>query len=228
MLAAALKVAFSRLGPDELRVITAPVQALVGLLTGIAFTYEAGYGYVSFAHRLVIAKSCTGVNYLLAVFGVLTFTVIPSVRGPRTKLLLVGAMVGGAYAVTVAVNAARIALGVVLYEGGVAWGGLTPERVHRLAGIAVYFVALVAVQRAAQHAVHPLAAGEPRPSGPAREFLAPLVSYGLVAVVLPFANGALAARPRLFLEHCASIAIVTLLLCAFFFGTNLRRHRTRE
>ena len=73
-LALATKAAFSRLGPDELRWMTWPTQALVGLAAGLDFTYEAGYGYVDLAHRLVIAKSCTGVNYLLAVFGLLVAT----------------------------------------------------------------------------------------------------------------------------------------------------------
>jgi exosortase K len=75
LLAAGAKAAYSVAGPDELRFLTAPTQALVGALRGIDFTWEAGYGYVSLADRLVIAKSCTGVNFLLAVFGLLVFTV---------------------------------------------------------------------------------------------------------------------------------------------------------
>ena len=148
LLAAGVKLAYSRAGPDDLRWMTGPTQALVGLVSGIDFTYETGYGYVSLAHRLVIAKSCTGVNYLLAVFGLLTFTLVPAVSRQRTKLLLVGALAGCAYGVTVVVNSVRIALAVALHEGGFAWGWLSAGRVHRLAGIVVYFVSLVGVHAA--------------------------------------------------------------------------------
>ena len=189
--------------------MTGPTQALVGLATGIDFTYESGYGYVNFAHRLVIAKSCTGVNYLLAVFGLLAFTLVPAVSGRRRKLLLVGALAASAYGVTVVVNALRIALGVALHEGGFAWGWLSAGRVHRLAGIVLYFLSLVGVHVVGRHVVR-LAEGDARAASPL--LLAPLLSYGLVALALPLLNGALAARPQLVVEHCAWIVLVTLLL----------------
>jgi exosortase K len=211
LLAAGVKLAYSRIGSDELRWMTGPTQALVGLATGIDFTYESGYGYVNFAHRLVIAKSCTGVNYLLAVFGLLTFTLVPAVPGRRTKLLLVGALAASAYGVTVVVNALRIALGVALHEGGFAWGWLSAGRVHRLAGIVLYFLSLVGVHVVGRHVVR-LAEGNARAASPL--LMAPLLSYGLVALAFPLLNGAFAARPQLFVEHCAWIVLVTLLLSA--------------
>ena len=209
VLAAGVKLMYSGTGPDDLRWMTGPTQALVGLATGIDFTYETGYGYVNFAHRLVISKSCAGVNYLLAVFGLLTFTLVPVVRGQRRKLLLVGGLAACAYGVTVLVNALRIALGVALHEGGFAWGWLDAGRVHRLAGIVVYFLSLVGVHAVGRHAVRYAQGGAVSPL-----LMAPLISYGLVALAIPLANGAFAASPRLFAEHCTWIVLVTLLLSA--------------
>jgi exosortase K len=211
LLAAGVKLAYSRLGPDDLRWMTGPTQALVGLLSGIDFTYETGYGYVSFARRLVIAKSCTGVNYLLAVFGLLTFTVVPAVSGRRTKLFLVGGLAACAYGVTVVVNALRIALGVALHEGGFAWGWLSEGRVHRLAGIVIYFLSLVGVHAVGRYALRRSQDGVASPL-----LTTPLLWYGLVAVALPLLNGAYTARPHLFAEHCAWIVLVTLLLSGLF------------
>lgn len=208
LLASAVKLAFSRLGPDDLRVLTAPTQALVGLATGIDFTYEAGYGYVNLPHRLVIAKSCTGVNYLLAVFGLLVASLVPEIAGRRRKVLAVGALAAGAYGVTVAVNALRITLGIVLHEGGLAWGWLDAARVHRLGGIVVYFVSLLAVHAAGRRVLR-LVRGGARAASPI--LLAPLACYVVVTVAVPLANGASIARPILFAEHCAWIALVALL-----------------
>lgn len=219
LLAAGVKQAYADAGPDALRVMTAPTQAIVGALTGIDFAYESGYGYVSLDHRLVLSKSCTGVNYLLAVFGLLAFTVVPAVSGQGRKLLLVGALAGCAYGVTVVVNAVRIAAGVALHEGGYAWGWLSEGRVHRLAGIAVYFVSLLAVNAAGRHALR-LAQGGAGVASPI--VIAPALAYALVAIAVPLANGALAARPWLFAEHCAWILLVTLPMAAIL-GTRRRR-----
>lgn len=213
-LAAGAKAAYSRMGPDELRFLTGPTQALVGLLTGIDFTYEGGYGYVSLARHFVIAKSCTGVSFLLAAFGLLGFSLVPAARGWRTKLALVPAVAGLAFAATVVVNAIRIALGITLHDAGASWGWMNAGRVHRLAGIVVYFGALLVL--------HALA----RRGSASSAVAAPLAWYGALAVAVPLLNGAFAARPALFAEHCAWIAAVALLAAACFkagAATNVHR-----
>jgi exosortase K len=201
-LAAGVKAAYSRVGPDELRFLTGPTQALVGLMTGIDFAYEGGYGYVSLARHLVIAKSCTGVNFLLTAFGLLGFSLVPAARGWRTKLGLVPAVAGLAFAATVVVNAIRIALGITLHDAGASWGWMDAGRVHRLAGIVVYFGALLVL--------HALA----RRGSASSALAAPLAWYGGIAVAVPLLNGALLARPVLFAEHCAWVVATTLLLSA--------------
>ena len=198
----AIKAAFSRLDPDELRFMTAPTQALVGAVTGMEFTYEDGYGYVALAHHLVIAKSCAGGNYLLAAFGLLATTLVPAVGGQARKLKAVAVALVSAYAVTVVVNAIRIAVGVALRDGGWEWGRMTPERVHRLAGIAVYLASLVGVHGAARRVAA---------AGGGSGLFAPLVAYLAVTIAIPLANGAASARPLLFAEHAAWIALVSLL-----------------
>jgi exosortase K len=201
-LAYALKAAFSRLGPDELRWITWPTQGLLAAVTDLRFTYEPGYGYVDLAHRLVIAKSCTGVNYLLAAFAMLVATVVPAVKGRVRKLAAVAAMLASAYAVTVAVNAARIAVGFALHDAGWESGWLDAARVHRLTGIAVYLLSLIVLHAAARHVL----AGRGRAAaGPL--VAAPLAAYAAITVLVPLANGAAAARPAAFAEHCAWIAV---------------------
>ena len=200
-LALAVKDAFSRLGPDELRWMTGPTQGLVALAAGLEFTYEAGYGYVDLAHRLVIAKSCTGVNYLLAVFGLLVATRVPDVAGRARKMAAVAGIAAAAYGVTIVVNAVRITVGLAVHDAGWEAGWLTPARVHRLAGIAVYLTSLLAVHAAASRL-----AGAAGGAG----WLAPLAAYAAVTVAVPLANGALAARPWLFAEHCAWIALAVL------------------
>ena len=206
-LAYALKAAFSRLGPDELRWITAPTQALVAAVTDLRFTYEPGYGYVDLGHRLVIAKSCTGVNYMLAAFGLIVAAVVPVVTGRARKLAAVAGAAAAAFAVTVVVNAIRIALGVALHDGGWEWGWLDAARVHRLAGIVVYLVSLVGLHAAARRAVAEGVAATPG-------LLVPLAAYAAITIGVPLANGAAAARPLAFAEHSAWIALGVVAVAA--------------
>jgi exosortase K len=213
LLAAGVKLAYSRVGPDELRWMTGPTQAVVGLVCGLDFTYETGYGYVNLAHRLVIAKSCTGVNYLLAVFGLLTFTFVPAVASRRLKLCLVGVLAGGAFGVTVLVNALRISLALALHERSVAWGWLGAGRVHRIAGIAVYFASLVGVHLVGRYA---LRHAQARDQAARPLLMAPLFWYGLLALAVPLLNGAFVTRPLAFAEHCGWVVLVTLLLAGAF------------
>jgi exosortase K len=218
-----LKLAYSRLGADQFAWMTGPTQALVGYLAGIDFTYESGYGFVNFPRKLVIAKSCAGVNYLLAVFGMLSFTLIPRVAGLRRKVLAVCALAGFAYATTILVNSIRIALGIVLHDAGAHWGWLNPERIHRVAGIVVYFAALVAVHRLTRGA---LAGSCAHDRDPILIVKAPLFWYGLIALVVPFLNGAFVVRPGLFAEHCAWVLLVALLLAAIL-GKSVKSSRIR-
>ncbi len=211
LLAVGLKLAYSRLGSDQFTWITGPTQALVSVLTGVDFTYEAGYGYVNLARSFVIAKSCAGVNYLLAVFGMLAFTLVPAVAGQRAKLVLLGSLTGLSYATAVVVNSLRIALGLALRDSGLALGGLTPERAHRILGIGVYFLALCGVHALARAAVASTVESVRKPASLLR---APMLWYGLVALAVPLANGALLDRPALFVEHCAFVLAVTLPVAA--------------
>ena len=204
----ATKHAYAHLGPDQLVWVAGPTQAIVSLLTGIDFVHEAGYGYVNIAHRIVIARSCLGVNYLVMVFGMLAFALIPGTPGPRRKIVLLLPIAATAWASAILINSVRIALGIALYDAGWSWGGLTPERLHRAAGVAVYFVALVGLDQLARRAARALLAGERR----SNVVVAPLLWYVLVTLGLPIANGAFFDRPRAFAEHGATVLLLALLL----------------
>jgi exosortase K len=204
----ATKQAYAHLGPDQLVWVAGPTQALVSLLTGIDFVHEAGYGYVNIAHRIVIARSCLGVNYLVMVFGMLAFTLVPATPVPRRKLLLLLPIAATAWASAILINSVRIALGIELHDAGLSWGWLTPERLHRAAGVAVYFVALVGLDRLARRVTRVPLVGERRSNVVA----APLLWYAFVALGVPIANGALFDRPRAFAEHGATVLILALLL----------------
>jgi exosortase/archaeosortase family protein len=135
------------------------------------------------------------VNFLIIAF--LAIYISRRLTGVRDGIrgLLIAAVI--AYGATILTNGLRIILAAHLYQlGGAGW--LTPERLHRLAGVGIYLVALVVLSRG-------LAPGR-------RSLIIALACYVGVAIGLPLLNGA--ARNRLFVEHALVVAAASLLVLA--------------
>jgi len=143
-----LKRYYSTAAAEDLRWILGPTAALVGAVSGKAFLYEAGGGYVNRELLFAIAPSCAGVNFLIISSCSLLCVLAPAYRGRRRVLLIAGAM-GAAYAWTLAANTARILLAMALPGG---------EATHRAQGIIVYLCFLLLLHaRIGRFSVIPLA-----------------------------------------------------------------------
>jgi exosortase/archaeosortase family protein len=174
---------------------------------------------------MVVGPACAGVNFLIIAFLAvylsrrLTGVAFPlsrlrervgvRVSFPLSRLrervgvrvrdeiggLLIAAVV--AYLATILTNGLRIILAAHLFQlGGTGW--LTPERLHRLAGVVIYLAALVALCRG-------LAPGR-------RSLVIPLACYVGVGIGVPLLNGA--ARNHLFIEHALVVIGASLLVLA--------------
>jgi len=137
-----LKQHYSSASAEQLRWVLHPVAGLAAWLGGSEYAWEAGIGYVRSDHRFTIAPACAGLNFMLMAFGLPVAAFLHQCRSNAGRMAFAAGALGGAYLLTLLVNALRIQLSVELYELGIAWGWFTPERVHRLAGVAVYFSAL--------------------------------------------------------------------------------------
>src|SRR5688500_12683491 len=67
-IAFALKQHYSTASVNELRWILAPTTAIVELITGSQFQFESHAGYMNKEGTFLIAASCSGVNFLLTAF----------------------------------------------------------------------------------------------------------------------------------------------------------------
>jgi len=128
---------------DDLWWILTPTTRVVSTLTGTAFVATPSEGYVSHERLFVIEKSCAGVNFLIAAFGMLVFALLHRVRSARSGLSVLGVSLLASYGAAIVVNAARITIAMWLVARPAALSALTSAEVHRLEGIAVYFAGLV-------------------------------------------------------------------------------------
>ncbi len=70
--ALSMKFYYSAASVNQLRWILAPTTVLVEFVTGRHFTFESHAGYMSSDHTFLIAASCSGVNFLITAFLMLT------------------------------------------------------------------------------------------------------------------------------------------------------------
>ncbi len=210
LVAVGMKLFYRRAEVEDLDWILAPTSLLADVLGGIRFEREAGAGWVSHSHRMVLGPACAGVNFLIIVFAALFFSFVHRLRGPAVRGAWLGASLGLAYLVAVVANAIRIVAAVHLYGMDIYGELVTPERVHRVEGTVVYCVALLLACAGVEGLVE-RRAGRParRRSGGA---LAPLCWYLGIALGAPLLSRANRGGDGRLIEHAGAVAAVCLLV----------------
>jgi exosortase K len=137
-----LKHHYSIASADQLRWILAPTARLVAWFTPARPVFEAGVGYVDFTHGIIIAPACAGINFMIMAFGLAACLAIRHTGLPTHQWLWLTFAAALSFGGTLAVNTLRIIVSMSLYAAPIYGGILTVERLHRLAGVVIYFGAL--------------------------------------------------------------------------------------
>ncbi|MCP4404950.1 MAG: exosortase K [bacterium] len=137
-----LKYHYSRANSEQLGWILAPTAGMVEMLSDMAFEREAGEGYINYEHALIIAPSCAGVNFLIAAFCMAGFSFLHLFEGRHGRLSWLLFSLFASYLLTISVNAIRILLSMFLYQADFMPIWFSPEQIHRLEGVVVYFLFL--------------------------------------------------------------------------------------
>jgi len=123
----------------------------------------------------------------------------------------------------VVANSLRLVAAMALWRMDIYGGLVTPERVHRAAGIIIYCLSVLAAYLAAARLFG--RPGRPRRRRRAPSVLVPLGWYAGVAVGVPAARLAWRAEPARFAEHAALVVIVAVTLAG---GVTLLRAGRRR
>ncbi|MDO9265260.1 MAG: exosortase K [Desulfosalsimonadaceae bacterium] len=218
--AVGLKDQFSRAESNDLIWILRPTAGLVEWISGLSFIYDPCTGFVNMNHGIAIAPACSGVNFLIIAYIMSFFSFAGHYHGMGRWLWLVITL-SCAYFLTIAVNSTRIALSIESITHGVHLGWLTPERIHRVEGVVVYFffLSLYYLGMKGLTKLHDAWKGKSGGSGQGMTRAAfigmgPLVWYLLVALVVPVLTGNYQKQRGLFVEHGVVVVVsCTLVLC---------------
>ena len=150
LIAWGLKRHYADASADDLGWILSPTAQLVGAVADTSFVRQPGEGYLSRERLFLIEKSCAGVNFMVAAFGMLTLALVHRAGSAASAARVLGVSLLGSYVAAVVVNAVRIAIAMWLATSPVALSTVSAAEVHRLEGIAVYFGGLVLLYEVAR------------------------------------------------------------------------------
>ena len=200
-----LKRYYADAAVDDLRWILDPTTRLVAAMTGARFEWEPGEGYLSRERLFLIEKVCAGINFMMAAFGMVAWTLGRRVATWRSGVSVFAVSVLAAYSAAVLVNAGRITFAMWMATQPEPMPGMTAAQAHRVEGIAFYFGGLVLL--------YELVRRFDSPANLAVTMTTPLIWYYAVTVAIPLANGA-AGREPVFVEHSLFVVVIPLLVIA--------------
>jgi exosortase K len=148
VIAFGLKQHYAGARADDLAWILGPTATLVGAMTDATFRWQPQEGYFSRERLFLIEKSCAGINFMLAAFGMLVIATLHRVGSGASAARVVGVSLLASYAAAIMVNAVRIAIAMWLAAHPVT--PLSAADMHRVEGIVVYFGGLVLLYELAQ------------------------------------------------------------------------------
>jgi exosortase K len=140
---------------DDLWWILSPTAWLVGAITDTRFALQPGEGYFSRERLFLIEKSCAGINFMIAAFGMSACVLWHRVGSCLSGARVLGVSLLASYSAAVPVNVARITIAMWLAAHSVEPSGLSAGQIHRLEGIAVYFGGLVLLYELVQRIDRP-------------------------------------------------------------------------
>ena len=143
LIAWGLKRHYAAARADDLWWILSPVARLVGVMTRTGFAFQPGEGYFSRDRLFLIEKSCAGINFMIAAFGMLMLALLHRVGSRFSAVRVLSLSLLASYSAAVLVNAVRIAIAMWLGAHPAALSAFSAAEVHRVEGITVYFGGLV-------------------------------------------------------------------------------------
>jgi len=226
-IAVGLKVYYSRAGSDDLRWILSPIAQVIDVFSDLTFEYESTTGFVDRTRRIIIAPGCAGVNFMIVALCMTGFSVLPLSRSGSGKLAWLGFSMVAAYLLTIVANTLRIAVAIDLYQADIYGRWMTPERVHRFAGILIYLFLLCGFFWLISRLKQRLPRGRRYHLKRKRrdDTLIPLMWYVALTIGVPLLNEAYLKGAKRFMEHCGMVFFGCLIAFLSIYLLNLAYRR---
>ncbi len=184
-----LKYHYSHSSSDDLVWILAPTAYLVEMTGDMDFERETDTGYVNNENGIIIAPSCSGVNFMIIAFCLSVYIGLKNIKSASMQNLWVFVSLVSAYAYTLFVNIFRINLSIYSIKTKLLETWFTRETVHLFEGVLVYFIFLLIYNSLLNRIMDSdHKETSKKPFIPLGRFLLPLSFYLSFTLVVPVLN----------------------------------------
>lgn len=122
-----LKFGYTLADNDNLIFLLKPTDKIVGILTGSQSVYFSDKGYYHDSLNILIEKSCSGSNFFLLCFCMLTFLYLKYANKTIFKFLSIPVALITSYLLTIFVNTSRIFVSIIMQQQA---NNFLPDRPH--------------------------------------------------------------------------------------------------
>ncbi len=138
-----LKLWYRNTSTDDLQFLLSPINKIISLFTGAHSNYKPQEGYYFKDLDIIIDKSCSGFNFFLISFVMISFLIIPRCHRPLLKTSTLLASIIIAYTLTLFTNSSRIIVSIFSNRiTPLSWNHYYPI-IHESIGVIVYLSCLV-------------------------------------------------------------------------------------
>lgn len=109
-----LKFWYSNSNNEDVLFLLKPINQLVNLATGSDSFFKAKVGYINENLNIIINKTCSGFNFMMIVFLMLSFLMTKHFSQSKIMIFILPIALVFSYGFTILVNVSRILLQVVM------------------------------------------------------------------------------------------------------------------
>ena len=213
-----LKYHYSRSSSDDLLWILAPTAYLVQMTGDMTFEKEINTGYVNDESGIIIAPSCSGVNFMIIVFCLSACMGLKKIKTTTAQFTWVIVSVVSSYIYTLLVNTFRISLSIYSIRTEFLQTWFSRDTVHLLEGVLVYFIFLLLYNHLLNKIINPDSGKFPvKPVMLIKRFLLPLAIYLSFTLLVPVLNHGGFPPNKNFTEFAFIVLISCSIVFALFF-----------
>lgn len=141
-----LKFLYAQSETSSLYFLLKPIDVIVSFLSGSDSIYIANKGFYHFMQNIVIEKSCSGFNFGILCFCLLSFLALKYFKSNTSKLLVLPVALLAAYLCTILVNSFRIFVSMIVQAGASQILSNRPHLIlHEIVGVTTNLTFLILI-----------------------------------------------------------------------------------
>lgn len=140
-----LKLFYDKADNNQMLFILKPLSRIVSSFYNTAFSFDASIGFFSKQLGIAINHSCAGINYLLIIFSMLSFSFIHLLKTVRGKMLYFTFLFPISFVLSLLINSFRIIVSIMMQKADFFDEIVSDGVLHNLTGMLVFICFLLII-----------------------------------------------------------------------------------